>query len=1111
MTFAISASAQSVAPRIFFTDLISGPNSGGESVSGFAGAYVTLYGNNFGSSQGTSTVTWNGLSCLRVVSWGTSYMWYQKVVVQLGPACTNGSGNFVVTVGGSASNGVSFTVQAGNIRCVSTTGNDGNAGTFPSSCWAGIRKAATTIAAGDVAYIQNGVTLTGLDNFSSTLWLGDSGSGTAGSLKSLVAYPGATVTIGTPTDQGIGIRGSNFHGANHFWLLAGLTVRAIGAAYDTLAVDGWRVVANDMSCPNGNGQSACFHTDTTTNMQFYGNNVHDVGTTNGAIDKFYHAVYFTTNSNHIDVGWNTVAPNPSGVTTAGGCRAIQFFSTGGSDQFDLHVHDNLVHDSICDGINFATVNADAGVVEAYNNVVYHVGTGPDPSNGAANYSCYNVGSSASRTNAVQLYNNTAYDCGSRRVLDSGGYTLPAKTVMTNNVTQQLSGETYLSQVGGGNLSGSNNEWFGVGNGPTQTTGNVNADPLFVSAPTNLSVRSNSPALKAGTTSHVPVTDFIGAVRPNPPAIGAFEFPAPPALINVSACPNSATSGTPNWPTTPPFEYRCNTAEPTIAGNTLIVAFGTNNGSGPYTVTDQQGDTFVLDTTSSVSNGRALRIFRATNIAAGSTWISVHETTRDNFWQPIVFEVDNAAVLDASSCNVGTSTSLTAGSLTPTVSGDLLLQVVYSSAYNSPPGTNTSFTAGSQSNITWALAHTLLGDGSASQWGVYNSTAAINPTFSSGNSTGFISCAVALRQGATGGASSAFRVYRQEHDSMPKVAPNPWHIGVPVDVAGAVYMAYVGNDQVTGVTSSPAPTGTAWTASGADFQGLNGHNHVNIYCASWTTPPGYVDLSLTRNGNSNDSVNMMYVVIGGTCNLDRDSGGQAANQTTIVSQMTVCTNCLTPTVQNDFIISEGGQFDCTATSLVAPASNAFFSTGWYNGNTVGGPQQVDENNMWAVIRNGASLAPITVTIGETCGGTVEGNWANRLAAYTTVTQSGGTTVTLLPGTLAFPTQVVGSSSASQAVTLANTGGFTLNISSITMTGANPGDFIQSGNCGTTLAAGLNCTINVTFTPVGAGSRTASLSVTSDALNSPNIVTLSGTGALNVLKGSATIFGSGKVNP
>src|SRR5579859_4002728 len=112
-----SMPAAAQIPRIFFSDLTSGPTRGGETVYGFSGAYVTLSGNFFGASQGASTVTWNGKNCLRVVpatgsysGWGAPYLWYQKIVVQLGPACSAGTGNFVVTVSGQTSNGIPFTV-----------------------------------------------------------------------------------------------------------------------------------------------------------------------------------------------------------------------------------------------------------------------------------------------------------------------------------------------------------------------------------------------------------------------------------------------------------------------------------------------------------------------------------------------------------------------------------------------------------------------------------------------------------------------------------------------------------------------------------------------------------------------------------------------------------------------------------------------------------------------------------------------------------------------------------------------------------------------------------------------------------------------------------------
>src|SRR5438552_3256776 len=54
--------------------------------------------------------------------------------------------------------------------------------------------------------------------------------------------------------------------------------------------------------------------------------------------------------------------------------------------------------------------------------------------------------------------------------------------------------------------------------------------------------------------------------------------------------------------------------------------------------------------------------------------------------------------------------------------------------------------------------------------------------------------------------------------------------------------------------------------------------------------------------------------------------------------------------------------------------------------------------------------------------------------------------------------VGTTSAAQPVTLTNSGGAALSISSIAVTGTNSGDFAQTNNCGTSLAASSSCTIN-----------------------------------------------------
>src|SRR2546425_721057 len=72
---------------------------------------------------------------------------------------------------------------------------------------------------------------------------------------------------------------------------------------------------------------------------------------------------------------------------------------------------------------------------------------------------------------------------------------------------------------------------------------------------------------------------------------------------------------------------------------------------------------------------------------------------------------------------------------------------------------------------------------------------------------------------------------------------------------------------------------------------------------------------------------------------------------------------------------------------------------------------------------------------------------------------------------------------------------MTITSIGFTGTNPGDFGQTNNCPlspSTLAANATCTINVTFTPAVTGSRSATLTVTDNASNSPQTAGVSGTG-------------------
>src|SRR2546428_1293661 len=485
-------SPNSGGPVIFFSDLESGPNIGGQNDNG---TILTLYGKRFGPTQGGSTITVGGGQVALYLLWSDS-----KVAVAIGANAATGSVIVHTSVGDS--NGVPFTVRPGNIYFASPAGSDTNPGTFAAPFRTPV-KGKNALTPGDTLYLMDGINTSAIDDFSAVLNLRSSGA--PGLPKAIVAYPGASVTLGSDATPQRAILAPDVVGKPWTdWVIAGLTLRANDAALEMVGAQRWRVVGNDISCPNGHGASACAHGDTALFVKFLGNNVHDAGANlvgGIAEQKLYHSVYFSTDSNHVEVGWNTIVPN------GGGCRALQFHSSPngagtGFNQFDISGPDNPIHDARCDWVHFATVDPRQGQVEAYNNVIYRAGPGPDPG-ASANYSCIavlgntNAGSPPGLSAAVQISNNTLYDCGARRNPDSGGMTTGTNgaiaVAMNNNIFFLLPGEAYFTGSSKtANVTGSNNLFFGAGAGPTFLTGNVNADPLFLD-PLNSTSGSLRPA------------------------------------------------------------------------------------------------------------------------------------------------------------------------------------------------------------------------------------------------------------------------------------------------------------------------------------------------------------------------------------------------------------------------------------------------------------------------------------------------------------------------------------------------------------------------------------------------------------------------------------------
>lgn len=168
-----------------------------------------------------------------------------------------------------------------------------------------------------------------------------------------------------------------------------------------------------------------------------------------------------------------------------------------------------------------------------------------------------------------------------------------------------------------------------------------------------------------------------------------------------------------------------------------------------------------------------------------------------------------------------------------------------------------------------------------------------------------------------------------------------------------------------------------------------------------------------------------------------------------------------------------------------------------------------NNCGTSLAAGANCT-ISVTFTPTAGGTRTGTLSvtdNAAGTPQSVSLSGiglapAPNVSVSPASLNFLGQALGSTSAAQQIKLSNTGNASLSISGI----SSNGDFTQSNNCGSNLAANANCSISVSFKPSAGGSRTGTLSITDNAAQSPQTVNLSGTGqdfSLSVSPSSAIV--------
>jgi len=168
----------------------------------------------------------------------------------------------------------------------------------------------------------------------------------------------------------------------------------------------------------------------------------------------------------------------------------------------------------------------------------------------------------------------------------------------------------------------------------------------------------------------------------------------------------------------------------------------------------------------------------------------------------------------------------------------------------------------------------------------------------------------------------------------------------------------------------------------------------------------------------------------------------------------------------------------------------------------GPFQ-QTNNCVGAIAPGA-FCTINVSFKPTVAGPVPGSLTitdDDVTTTQTVNLTGfGITMSTSATSLAFGSVPVGSSSTAQAVTITNTTTTGMPINSISIGGVQDfGEFSETNNCPSVLAAGANCTVQVTFSPLYLGSTTYPVLTAyfgtggiTGSVDSPIAVQLSGNG-------------------
>ncbi|HEX7490890.1 MAG TPA: right-handed parallel beta-helix repeat-containing protein [Candidatus Limnocylindrales bacterium] len=539
------AATGSTQPAVLYTDIASGPITGGENNKGI---YLSIFGKNFGTSAGMGVSTRVFVGGVEVDNYrylGTSDVsgasGIQRITVQLGSLGSPTLGTALpidVKVNGVDSNtDIQFTPNPGNIYFVSNlSGNNatgvandinhpyrnvqlpgiGNNGVSGCPISAGNQSATTAgvwglVRPGDFIVMRGG-TWTDLarddfflraQNKSGTAPTGASDSGPI----SVIGYPTEDVFINMDHNANALVEGgiSSADGARQAlgcgsWItVADLRLESGGregmittqAGYANPAGSHWRVVNNELTAATANNNSVAKGAGVSGSgigEIYYGNYIHDVY--GGNPNAHENHGFYIDGSGSYDIAYNWIR------NIVGG-NGINVYGSSGTDPDNIRFHHNVVNGVGKHGLNIA--DGSTHDLYFYDNLVYNI----------ADY-CVRFNTDSLSGSGAKVWGNTFYNCGTVRddfgydavVVNTWGDLPPSLSSLYDNIlVSSTTGPTYF----GGSSIGAidSNLYYGTSDTDTYSSDPhaVVANPLFTSTTPgseNFALQAGSHAVNAGT-------------------------------------------------------------------------------------------------------------------------------------------------------------------------------------------------------------------------------------------------------------------------------------------------------------------------------------------------------------------------------------------------------------------------------------------------------------------------------------------------------------------------------------------------------------------------------------------------------------------------------------